>query len=302
MLTTPIRQVELELTTLCNAHCQLCYRNYKAYDEHYPVNKVRPLEDVLAQLETMPDLEWVLLVGSISEPTLYPHFFPLVEYIKSRGLKIEICTNGDTNNITWWKHLGTLLGPEDKVYFTVCGSTQQGHEFYRKGTRLLRILLNAAMFRNENKNDYAQCIRFSYNNEDFDSPEFKEMVSEFSNVYWTETFLYQMDPVYKESNQIQFLGPTGPKFQKYLEMDNFARKKFDSPIKGKANCMSWNKGNRQIDIDGKEYPCYLFLEASGGKPWDGDYEKILNMEYDVCKYCDRAVIELCDKLDLRYII
>jgi hypothetical protein len=50
------------------------------------------------------------------------------------------------------------------------------------------------------------------------------------------------------------------------------------------------------------YPCYLFLEASVGKPWDGDYDKILNMQYECCKYCDRAVINLCDKKDLRYII
>jgi hypothetical protein len=66
--------------------------------------------------------------------------------------------------------------------------------------------------------------------------------------------------------------------------------------------MSWEKRSQQIDIDGKVYPCYLFLEASNGKEWDGDYDKILNMQYEVCKYCDRAVIDLCDKKDLRYII
>lgn len=85
-------------------------------------------------------------------------------------------------------------------------------------------------------------------------------------------------------------------------MDKFARAKFASPVKGRAHCMSWENKSQQIDIDGKVYPCYLFLEASKGKPWDGDYNKILNMEYDVCKYCDRAVIDLCNKKDLRFII
>lgn len=302
MLTTPIRQVELELTTLCNARCQLCYRNYTVYQEHYPVNKARPLADVIAQLETMPDLEWVLLVGSISEPTLYKDFFPLVKYIKSRNIKAEICTNGDTNTITWWKHLGTLLGPEDKVFFTVCGSTQELHEVYRKGTRLHKILLNAAAFKSKSKNDYAQCIRFDYNDKDFDGPGFRQMVGQFSNVYWTETFLLKQVTNYTDKQNLDKLRPQSSKVLSYDLMDRLAKLKFAGPVKGKAKCMSWEKGNRQIDIDGKEYPCYLFLEASGGKPWDGDYEKILNMEYEVCKYCDRAVIELCDKLDLRYII
>jgi hypothetical protein len=85
-------------------------------------------------------------------------------------------------------------------------------------------------------------------------------------------------------------------------MDKFARAKYTSPVKGKAYCMSWENKSQQIDIDGKIYPCYLFLEASKGKPWDGDYDKILNMQYDVCKYCDRAVVDLCNKKDLRYII
>jgi MoaA/NifB/PqqE/SkfB family radical SAM enzyme len=35
--------LELELTTYCNAECGLCYRNYTTFKEHYPNNKVRPI-------------------------------------------------------------------------------------------------------------------------------------------------------------------------------------------------------------------------------------------------------------------
>lgn len=303
MLTMPkVIDLELELTTLCNAKCQLCYRNYTAYKDHYPENKVRPLEEVIAQLETFPDLEWIRLVGTISEPTLYKHFFPLVRYIKGRGINIEICTNGDTHNPGWWAELSLYMTAEDKVYFSICGSTQELHEVYRKNTRLLNILENAKAFRTDKKNDYAQCIRFAYNSDDFDGPAFKEMVSQFSNVYWTETFLLKEESNYVDKVHLDKLKPNSHKIADYEQMDKFARAKYASPVKGKAYCMSWENKSQQVDIDGKVYPCYLFLEASGGKPWDGDYEKILNMQYEVCKYCDRAVIELCDKKDLRYII
>lgn len=303
MLKMPkVIDLELELTTYCNAKCGLCYRNYTVFKEHYPEDKVRPLNDIIAQLETFPDLEWIRLVGTISEPTMYKDFFPLVKYMKDRGLKIEICTNGDTHKPEWWAELATLMNADDKVYFSICGSTQELHEVYRTGTSLERILRNARAFRSPNKNDYAQCIRFYYNSDDFDGPAFKEMVSEFSHVYWTETFLQKETSNYVDKTNLIKLRPHPKKIDDYNQMDKFARAKYASPIKGKAYCMSWENKSQQVDIDGKVYPCYLFLEASKGKPWDGDYQKILGMEYEVCKYCDRAVIELCNKKDLRYII
>lgn len=303
MLSLPkVIDLELELTTLCNAHCQLCYRNYKSFNSHYPTNKVRPLEEIVQQLNSFHDLEWIRLVGTISEPTLYKDFFGLIGYLKDRKINVEICTNGDTNNPEWWKKLGEMLTDQDKVFFTVCGSTQELHEIYRTNTSLERILRNARAFRNKNKNDYAQCIRFDYNSDDFDGENFKNMVSEFSNIYWTETFLLKEKTNYIKTDKLDKLKPNSKKINDYLFMDKLAKMKHESPVKGKAFCMSWENKSQQVDIDGKIYPCYLFLEASEGKPWDGDYKKILNMEYDVCKYCERSVIDLCNKKDLRYII
>lgn len=303
MLIIPkVTDIELELTTLCNAHCQLCYRNYKSFKSHYIETKIRPIEKVIKQLDMFLDLEWVRLVGTISEPTLYKYFFKLVQYIKSRNIKIEICTNGDTHDALWWKELSSYMNAEDRVYFTICGSTQELHEVYRTNTKLVNILNNARAFRSSNKNDYAQCIRFDYNNTDFDGQIFKDMVSEFSHIYWTETFLLKETKNYVDTTNLNKLKPNSKKINDYEQMDKFARAKYASPVKGKAYCMSWENKSQQIDIDGKVYPCYLFLEASGGKSWDGDYEKILSMQYEVCKYCDRAVIDLCDRKNLRYII
>ena len=94
-----IYELEFECTTLCNAQCPLCFRNYKSFkDSKYSKPYIRPYDDVIKQLETMKNLNFVMLVGSMSEPTLYKNFLQLVSYLKSRNIKIEICTNGDTNN------------------------------------------------------------------------------------------------------------------------------------------------------------------------------------------------------------
>lgn len=297
--------IELELSTLCQAECPLCYRNYKSYEDHYPEDLVRPLDEVIDQLNSYPDLEWIRLVGSISEPIMYPYFLDLVYYIKNRNIKIEICTNGSLRNPQFWDKLRKLLTKDDRVYFTICGSTQELHEKYRKNTSLKRILENARVFRGPNKNDYAQCIRFDYNDEDFNSKKFKDMVSEFSNVYWTETFLQKDKSIYKEAKDIDKLIPFQEKINQYKTIEKIANLKWRESSKGipkKTWCKAYHENRLQLDILGNEYPCYLFLEASGGKIWDGNWDDIHSLKYECCKFCEESVVKLCDELDLDYII
>jgi len=302
MLDYIAEDVELELSTYCNADCPLCYRNYKTFDSHYPDHIIRPLEEVINQLEGFPNLKYVRLVGSISEPTIYKDFHELVKYIKSRDVTIEICTNGDTHGPEWWKKLSTLMNDKDSVYFSICGSTQELHETYRKGTKLKNILRNAEAFRSSDLNDYAQCIRFDYNDDDFNSNEFKELVNVFSNVYMTETFLLKDESNYKDTTNLNKLKPYQGKIQQYITVEKIANLKWKSPLKTTATCKAFNEKRLQIDVYGKEYPCYLFLEASGGKPWDKDWNKIKNSQYEVCKFCEKSVVNLCDEKDLDYII
>jgi hypothetical protein len=58
----------------------------------------------------------------------------------------------------------------------------------------------------------------------------------------------------------------------------------------------------QIDVNGNIYPCYLFLEASGGKPWDLDMQSIRKMDNYVCRFCEVKVKKICQDMDLDYII
>ena len=180
---TEILELEIEMTTLCNAQCPLCYRNYKSFSiSKYNIKYIRPLNELIKQLDNFKHLKYVMMVGSLSEPTLYPYIFELIKYLKSRKIKIELCTNGDTHNPEWWYKLGKLFDSNDSVYFTICGSTQELHEHYRVNTNLLNIINNAAYLRKAMPIDYAQCIRFNYNSDDFDTLQFKDIISKFTHI------------------------------------------------------------------------------------------------------------------------
>ena len=294
--------LEIELSTLCQASCPLCYRNYKVFDTVYTKNIQRDLFDVIADLETFPNLKWIRLVGSVSEPTLYKSFLPLVKYIKSRDINIEICTNGDTNDVTFWKELASALDNKDKVYFTICGSTQEIHEIYRKNTKLKNILRNAEALRSIRKIDYAQCIRFSYNDKDF--PNILEMVSDFTHIYETETFLKKEASNYKDKSKLLDLAPNPTKLKSYSVIEKLANQRLEDHHYHKSSvaCKAYEDKSQIMDVYGKVYPCYLFMEAMNGIAWDGDYEKIFNLSYDCCKYCEKGIRRLLNNSDLTYII
>jgi organic radical activating enzyme len=267
--------------------------------------KERPLDDILSQLKTFPNLKYVRLVGSISEPTLHKEFLTLCEKLKEDDIEIEICTNGDTHNDEWWERLGEILDEKDKVYFTICGSNQEMHAHYRKGTDLNRILRHVKAFQRGNKDkkcDYAQCIRFWYNDEDMNSENFKETVSIFNNIYYTETFLLKPKGNYVNSDNIEDFRPPTKKAESYFRIDSISETLWENNLLHTADCMADRYNRIQIDVNGNIYPCYLFLEASNGKEWDMDMSKIRRMDYHVCRFCDSKVKRICDNMNLDYII
>lgn len=292
-----VEYAEFELSTRCNARCPLCYRNYKAFDKHYPENIERDVDSIFTQIKTMPNLKWIYLVGSISEPTLHSRFLDIVRFIKSRGILVELCTNGSTRNDIFWRSLGMLLTEEDKVYFTICGSTQEIHEQYRRGTNLAKIMRSAAALRSVRTCDYAQCIRFSYNNDDFNSEEFQKIVEQFSHVYMTETFIQQPLSAYREKFDQELFRPWHHRFD-FLQ--NIVEKNCYKPHK--CDCESLEFKKIQVDVYGNIYPCYLFLEASDGKKWDMNYGSILAGKYDCCRFCERSVKRYLIKHGLECIV
>ena len=305
-----VKDTELELTNLCNAKCPLCYRNNKDYIAKSPYQ--RPLNEVIDQLNLFTNLESIKLVGTISEPTLYKDFFPLIEYLNSRDIEIEICTNGDTHQPSWWGELGKLLKKDDKVFFTICGSTQELHEVYRKGTKLQYILDNASALRkfSKYKNDYAQLIRFNYNDDDFDGLDIIETVSNFSNLYWTETFLALPKDQYRlmSDSLYEDLKPHPKKYPLYKQVETNAMKKA-SKQEHQPKCIAKEDSTNQINLQGEILPCYLFTERYAPetslnktirKTWS--YQKIDAGKYDCCKFCDKSIRGLLQTLDLRYII
>lgn len=285
-----MKKVEFDLMGHCNLNCPLCARNYVKVPQLRKLN-IRPVEEIIAQIEQMTNVEEVYLVGTSSEPTLYPQIFELMDYLVSRNIYVEVCTNGSTNNPEWWEEFGTHFHDNAEIHFTVCGSTPELHSFYRKNSDLNKLLANHQGFRkglNGKKVDICQHILFEYNEEDFKAGNMKPIFESFSDINLTETYYTRDVSVYIDQSRIGELGPSKDNQEKYKKILEYTDSKKHTDIQ----CHCKYDGLYHFNQFGKVFPCYLYIEESGEKEWDGSFDKIENNDYKCCGGCSKKVMQL----------
>lgn len=291
-----IEIIELDLTTMCNARCPLCFRSSQLFPEKFKTQFWRSPIQIVEQLKMFPRLTTVYLIGQMSEPTTHPEFIDLVKTLKNMKLKIKICSNGDLHDNEYWKTLGKLLNDDDQVWFTLCGTTQKMHEHYRVGTQLSRILEHAECLRSARKVDGARALLFEYNKDDIHSDEMKRILQNFSR-YEIITTSFQPENTDKDFFPIR---KDMLAYKKINALANQMMKAKSSQIE----CQSIYERQIQIDPFGGIWPCYVHFESMSAKfqTWDQDYQQILEKKNSCCRFCQRSILDYCQSHNVPDII
>ena len=162
-----ITKIELGLINKCVLKCPMCLRQEedgKKLKKNIFINFNKLTECI----DAFSNVKIIDIVGSVSEPTLYPYFFELLFYLKSKNIKLRISTNGSTN--IDWKKFGELLDENDIVRFPIEGSTNYLHSKYRVGSSLEKVIKNHNLFKENSKaTTIMQSIIFKYNEHDKDN-------------------------------------------------------------------------------------------------------------------------------------
>jgi len=271
-----VRMLELELTGTCNLSCPLCVRSNPDFEKFVSKN-IRPLGDIIEQLDLFPNITNMCLAGIISEPTHYDDLIPLVLYLESRNIEVELYVNGNTHDEEWWFNLGKTLKCTE-VIFTVCGSTQAVHGTYRVGSDLGEIYRHAEAFRRSgNCNDTIQVIKFNYNEHDLDDNH-DYIVRGFNKVRSINSLPYQ------ERFGINCdIKMTGRLSEIYSRIHRSTLDRFKS---SKVKCKSLETRFISIDQFGNEYPCFLY-KLYTDDVFDYDYTKIRDNEHSFCFECEK---------------
>lgn len=259
-------QIQLDITTYCNARCPQCHRTNS---------------NGLTKVDWLPLVHWtlkdyqkafseedILKFGAITmcptwgDPIMNPHLYDIVEYTFNINpdIRINIDTNGSIQNEEWWWNFG-LLSKGGKRYlqcvFDVDGINQKMHEVYRRGTNLKKILNNMETFASTSATAKSSTIVFKHNE------NYLEQIKELAINHGSESHTFIKSNRYEYS----FIDEIGQQLDLEKSDLDFSHGKIAKINKSKLaddiECTWIPNNNITINFDGQVHPCCYFGNPHG---------------------------------------
>ena len=143
-----IREINIELSSRCNARCPLCIRNFHGF----PHNTGYAETDLsLARLkEIVPEsvvtqLDHLMVNGDYGDMLMNPETPEILAWFREHGhqnFKIDVFTNGGARGREFWESLGSL---DLDINFCIDG-LEDTHHLYRQNTLYETVIRNAGYY------------------------------------------------------------------------------------------------------------------------------------------------------------
>jgi MoaA/NifB/PqqE/SkfB family radical SAM enzyme len=280
-----IRHLHLEISSLCNAACPLCPRNFWGYEYNagYKEHNMTLAEaQQIFSIEFVKQLQHLVINGNFGDAVMNPETPDIVEYFRSqnKNLIIDISTNASARDKSFWQRLAQAKA---NVLFCLDG-LEDTHHLYRQNTNWKTIIKNAKIFISAGGMAVWKMIRFNHNKHQID--ECRQLSEKIG---FTKFELVDngrdSGPVYdKHGNLIHILGDySGEQNFKIL----FQKKKTDMVLLEdiaphliqypKITCYTKQARSIYISSVGDIYPCCFtgFNPKTYGK---GEYHEAVNAQ------------------------
>ena len=284
-----IRNIEIEISTHCNAACPQCPRN------NYGGKTIENLPLInwnLAQFKTVLDidfvkqLELIYFCGTYGDPLMNADLPKMCEWLMqvNPALKIGIHTNGGVGRTQTYEQLAKLV---DFIAFGIDGLSDTNH-LYRKNTNWDSIIGNADTFIKSGGKAVWDFIVFRHNQHQVDQARELSLSLGFAefNVKKTGRFFNKNHQLV---NKIDVLDHKGNKEYELLPPDNEYLNTSYSAIKHtdlseyvkntKIECYWMKNYKLYIGADGNVFPCGFLHDRIYGieAESNSDHVKILKM-------------------------
>jgi len=280
-----IREVHLEISSLCNARCPLCPRNFRGYpynDGYVEANLTLDNAKHIFTSTFLKQLNRININGNFGDAVMNPETPDIVEYFRSQNndLIVDISTNGSARDESFWQRLAHV---KINVLFCLDG-LEDTHHLYRQNTNWSTILNNAEIFISAGGSATWKMIQFNHNKHQID--DCKKLANQLG---FTDFELLDhgrnTGPVFdKHGNLIHVLGDyAGEKNFEIL----FHKKKTDMVLLediapyltqySDINCYTKQARSIYISSIGDVYPC-CFTGFSPKTFGHGEYIQAINAQ------------------------
>jgi MoaA/NifB/PqqE/SkfB family radical SAM enzyme len=165
-----IRDVHLEISSLCNASCPWCPRTFWGYPYNggYPeVNFTLDHAKKVFTSDFLKQLTSIYINGNFGDIVMNPEGADIVDYFlnQNSNLRIRISTNGGARDQLFWTQLAQSRAT---VLFCLDG-LKDTHHLYRQNTVWDTVIRNAKTFIAAGGNAVWKMIEFDHNRHQIDS-------------------------------------------------------------------------------------------------------------------------------------
>jgi len=159
-----IKEVHLEISSLCNARCPLCPRNLNGYphnDGYVEANMTLAQVQQIFSPDFLKQLKKIYINGNYGDAVMNPETPSIVEYFRQHNptMIIQISSNASARDKTFWQRLGKT---NSYVEFCLDG-LEDTHHLYRINTNWRTILNNAKLFMEAGGHAIWKMIKFDHN-------------------------------------------------------------------------------------------------------------------------------------------
>jgi len=159
-----IRDVHLEISTLCNASCAWCPRTFWGYPYNggYPeLNMTLDHARHIFNSSFLQQLTSIRINGNYGDIVMNPEGADIVEYFRTQNpqLRVTVSTNGGARNKEFWQ---SLAKSGAHVYFCLDG-LEDTHDLYRQNTVWTTVIRNAKTFIAAGGQATWKMIKFDHN-------------------------------------------------------------------------------------------------------------------------------------------
>ena len=202
-----IKNVHLEISSLCNARCPLCPRNFRGYpynDGYVEENLTLESCKHIFTPTLLQQLNRFWINGNFGDAIMNPETPDIIEYFRSHNanLILEISTNGSARDKEFWQRLARA---NVEVAFCLDG-LEDTHHLYRQNTNWQTILNNAKIFMDAGGVAVWKMIKFDHNQQQIDTCQLLSEKLGFSKFELVDTGR-NTGPVFdKQGNLLHILG------------------------------------------------------------------------------------------------
>jgi len=279
-----IRDVHLEISSLCNAACPLCPRNFYSYpynDGYIEHNMTLAEAKQIFAPAFLQQINTININGNFGDAVMNPETVDIVEYFKKANPDITIImsTNGGARDTTYWQQLA-VLGVQ--VDFCLDG-LEDTHSLYRQNTIYGTVIKNAKAFIAAGGLAVWKMIRFDHNAHQIDQARLLSKQMGFAD-FKIHDHGRDQAPVFDLNQQVKHtIGkPQQTEFsilwksrtQDEVLLEDVVGQRTPAPIK----CKVVSRKSLYVSSTGDVYPC-CWLGFNPKNYGHGNYHQAANAQF-----------------------